>query len=58
MDSPLIAYPFHKLECCVVTDGGGAIVITTAERARNLKRADSPVYLLGWARPATARWSR
>ena len=47
MDSPLIAYPFHKLECCVVTDGGGAIVITTAERARNLKRADSPVYLLG-----------
>ena len=47
MDSPLIAYPFHKLECCVVTDGGGAIVITTAERARNLKRANSPVYLLG-----------
>ncbi|MBP8309850.1 MAG: thiolase [Burkholderiaceae bacterium] len=47
MDSPLIAYPFHKLECCVVTDGGGAIVMTTAERARNLKRADSPVYLLG-----------
>ena len=47
MDSPLIAYPFHKLECCVVTDGGGAIVITTAERARNLKRASSPVYLLG-----------
>ena len=47
MASPLIAYPFHKLECCVVTDGGGAIVITTAERARNLRRADSPVYLLG-----------
>ncbi len=47
MASPLIAYPFHKLECCVVTDGGGAIVITTAERARNLKRAKSPVYLLG-----------
>lgn len=47
MASPLIAYPFHKLECCVVTDGGGAIVITTAERARSLRRADSPVYLLG-----------
>ena len=47
MASPLIAYPFHKLECCVVTDGGGALVITTAERARNLRRADSPVYLLG-----------
>ena len=47
MASPMIAYPFHKLECCVVTDGGGALVITTAERARNLRRADSPVYLLG-----------
>lgn len=47
MASPMIAYPFHKLECCVVTDGGGALVVTTAERARNLRRADSPVYLLG-----------
>lgn len=47
MASPMIAYPFHKLECCVVTDGGGALVVTTAERARDLRRADSPVYLLG-----------
>lgn len=47
MASPLIAYPFHKLECCVVTDGGGALVVTTAERARDLRRADRPVYLLG-----------
>ena len=47
MASPLIAYPFHKLECCVVTDGGGALVVTTAERARDLRRADAPVYLLG-----------
>jgi acetyl-CoA acetyltransferase len=47
MASPLIAYPFHKLECCVVTDGGGALVITSAERARDLRRADAPVYLLG-----------
>lgn len=47
MASPLIAYPFHKLECCVVTDGGGALVITSADRARNLRNANRPVYLLG-----------
>ncbi len=47
LDSPIIAYPFHKLECCVVTDGGGALVVTSADRAKNLRRADTPVYLLG-----------
>lgn len=47
MASPMIAYPFHKLECCVVTDGGGALLITSGDRARNLRRASSPVYLLG-----------
>ncbi len=47
MASPMIAYPFHKLECCVVTDGGGALVITSADRAKDLRRAQSPVYLLG-----------
>lgn len=47
MASPMIAYPFHKLQCCVVTDGGGALVITSAERARDLRRADTPVYVLG-----------
>lgn len=43
--SPMIAYPFHKLECCVATDGGGALVITSAERALDGPRP--PVYLLG-----------
>jgi len=47
MSAPMIAYPFTKLECCVVTDGGGALVITSAERARDLRRSDAPVYLLG-----------
>jgi len=47
MASPVVAWPFHKLECCVVTDGGGALVVTSAERARDLRRADTPVYLLG-----------
>lgn len=47
MAAPMICYPFTKLECCVVTDGGGALVITSGERARDLRRGPSPVYLLG-----------
>ena len=45
MKSPIIAWPFHVLDCCLVTDGGGAAVITSAERAKNLKK--KPVYILG-----------
>lgn len=36
--SPLVADPLHRLDCCVISDGGGAIVMTTPEIARNLKR--------------------
>lgn len=43
--SPMVAYPFHRLECCLVTDGGGALVVTSAERAKDLK--GSPVHILG-----------
>lgn len=43
--SPMIAYPFHQLECCLVTDGGGALVVTSADRARDLPQP--PVYVLG-----------
>ena len=44
-DSPLLGYPFHRLECCLVTDGGGALVVTSAERAADMPT--KPVYLLG-----------
>lgn len=43
--SPVIADPVHLLHCCLVTDGGGALVLTSAERARDL--ASRPVYVLG-----------
>ena len=43
--SKLIAYPFHVLECCLVTDGGGALVLTSAERAKDFPTR--PVYILG-----------
>ena len=45
MNSRLIAYPFHLLECCLVTDGGGALILTSAERAADFPH--KPVYILG-----------
>ncbi|MFE2728425.1 thiolase [Kitasatospora sp. NPDC059327] len=42
-----VAYPFTKDMCCVVTDGGGALVLTTAERAKDLPGGDRAVHLLG-----------
>jgi acetyl-CoA acetyltransferase len=47
LDSPLIAYPMHKLECCLVTDGGGALVVTSADRARAMDLPHPTVHLLG-----------
>ncbi|MFT4823300.1 MAG: acetyl-CoA acetyltransferase [Halioglobus sp.] len=45
MASRLIADPLHLLDCSLVSDGGSAIVLTSAERAADL--VDTPVYLLG-----------
>lgn len=44
--SPMIASPLHRNDCCVVTDSGGAIVLTSAERARDCDAR--PVMLLGF----------
>ena len=43
--SPLVCDPLTVRDCCLVTDGGAAIVVTSAERARSLRRP--PVHVLG-----------
>ncbi len=43
--SRLVAWPFHLLECCLVTDGGGALVVTSADRAADF--AKPAVHILG-----------
>ena len=45
VDSPVEASPLHKLDCCLVTDGAGAVVMTSADRARDLPKP--PAYVLG-----------
>jgi len=45
LESRMICYPFHLLECCLVTDGGGALIITGSDNANNF--AKNPVYILG-----------
>jgi acetyl-CoA acetyltransferase len=41
----MVSYPFTVRDICLVTDGGGAIVLVSPERAKSLKK--KPVYVLG-----------
>ncbi len=43
---PWVAEPFRRADCCLVSDGARAFIVTTAERARHLKQP--PVYISGW----------
>lgn len=45
VNSRMIADPLHLLECCMISDGGGAVVIASPEVARNCRK--SPVWILG-----------
>jgi acetyl-CoA acetyltransferase len=45
LNSRMISSPLHLLDCCIENQGGWAIVMTTAERARDLRK--QPVYVLG-----------
>jgi acetyl-CoA acetyltransferase len=51
--SPMVSSPLHRLDCCLVTDGGAAVILTTRERARSLGR--TPVHVLGAAEGFTHR---
>lgn len=51
LESGFVAEPLHKLECCLVTDGAAALVVTSAERARDLARP--PAFVLGAASAAS-----
>ena len=38
VNSPIISTPLHRLDCCVISDGGGALIVTSPEVAKSLKR--------------------
>jgi acetyl-CoA acetyltransferase len=45
INARMVSYPFTVRDCCLVVDGGGAIILTSAARAKSLKK--KPVYVLG-----------
>ena len=45
LSSRMIAYPFRLLMCCLVTDGGGALILTASDRAKDFPA--KPVYVRG-----------
>ena len=49
VNSPIIASPLHRLDCCVISDGGGALVVVKPEIARTLKRPKVKVIGMGEA---------
>ena len=44
-NSRWVSWPFHLLDCCLVTDSGAAVIVTTAERAASCRK--QPVWVLG-----------
>ena len=44
--SPMVSWPFRRLDCCLVTDAAGAALLTSSDRARDLKK--KPVRVIGW----------
>src|SRR3989440_8407929 len=51
LSSRMVSYPFTVRDCCLVTDGGGAIIVASAERAKSLKKP--PAYVLGCGHSVT-----
>jgi acetyl-CoA acetyltransferase len=48
-----VVWPFHLLDCCQVSDGAAAFIVTSAERARDLRQP--PVYVMGMGRANNSR---
>jgi acetyl-CoA C-acetyltransferase len=68
VNSPMVSDPLHRLDCCVISDGGGALIVTKPEIAKSLKRplvkvigvGESPKNQAGGETELTysaARWS-
>jgi acetyl-CoA C-acetyltransferase len=49
VNSPMISDPLHRLDCCVVSDGGGALIVTRPEIAKQLKRPKVKIIGVGEA---------
>jgi len=45
LNARMVSHPFTVRDCCLVTDGGGAMIVASADRARTLKK--KPAYVLG-----------
>jgi acetyl-CoA acetyltransferase len=51
LSARMVSYPLSVRDCCLITDGGGAVIMTSAERAGSLKKP--PVYVLGCGQAIT-----
>ncbi|HJZ29696.1 MAG TPA: acetyl-CoA acetyltransferase [Hyphomicrobiaceae bacterium] len=51
LSARMVSYPFTVRDCCLVTDGGGAVILTSAARARTLNKP--PAYVLGCGQSVT-----
>jgi acetyl-CoA acetyltransferase len=51
LSARMVSYPFTVRDICLVTDGGGAVIVTSAERARSLRK--KPAYVLGCGQSTT-----
>jgi acetyl-CoA acetyltransferase len=51
LSARMVSHPFTVRDCCLVTDGGGAVIVTSADRARSLRK--KPAYVLGCGQSTT-----
>ncbi len=51
LSARMVSHPFTVRDCCLVTDGGGAVIVTSAERAKSLRK--KPAYVLGCGQSVT-----